>query len=293
MALHRGAGYPSSLQHGRHDEAALKKWSAKSSLIHPGLLAQATSFKLVSEHFDVLPKPLTGDLPGLLGIEVGIRRCVACLLQPREGVARQPDALLDQSEVLGQPLEPAKKIDTVFTLPIRDERVLRSEVSVCLLIAYRRNRRDEVRERHPRHEGIKPSEAVRHPGSNRPICVPVDLTANLVAIAGHEPIPRVTNERKRKEARKEPPGVAGGHRRRRPLDAVGVAARRPETDAKDLCKSRLDACAGDLRYLNVDSAIRRKQDRVNLVPQGHSSRVITPYLSDRSVELMISQRRVR
>jgi hypothetical protein len=112
---------------------------------------------------------------------------------------------LDQSEVLGQPLETAKKIDADFTLLIREERVLRSEVSVYILIAYRRNRRDKVSERHPRNEDVKPSEAVRYPRSNRPIRVPVNLPSNLVAIAGHEPIPRITNERKRKEARKEPP----------------------------------------------------------------------------------------
>src|SRR5262245_9110882 len=145
--------------------------------------------ELVSKHIDVLPKPLTDDLPGLLGIEVGIPRCVTCLLQPRELVARQPDARLDQSEVLGQPLETAKKIDTDFPLPIRDERVLRSEVAVCLLIAYRRNRRDEGSERHPRHEGVKPREAVRYPRANRTIRVTVYLTSHLVAIAGHESIP--------------------------------------------------------------------------------------------------------
>src|SRR5262249_22791121 len=76
-------------------------------------------------------------------------------------------------------------------------------------------------------------------------------------------------ERKRKEARKEPPRGTGGPLRRRPRDAVGVTARRPETDAKDRCKSRLDACACDLRCLDVDSAIRRQQDRVNLVTQGY------------------------
>src|SRR5262249_28340808 len=102
-----------------------------------------------------------------------------------------------------------------------------------------------------------------------PIRVPVHLTANLVAIAGHEPIPRVAHERKRKEAWKEPPGVTGGPRHRRPLDAVRVTARRPETDAKDLGQRRLDAGACDLWCLNVDSAIRRKHDRVHLVPQGH------------------------
>jgi hypothetical protein len=77
--------------------------------------------ELVSEHFDVLPKPLIGDLPGLVIIKVGMPRCVACLLKPREIIARKPDSLLDKSEVLGQPLETAKKIDADFTLLIREK----------------------------------------------------------------------------------------------------------------------------------------------------------------------------
>src|SRR5262245_34897483 len=78
-------------------------------------------------------------------------------LKPREFVARKPDSLPDKSEVLGQTLKTANKIDADFTLLIRDESVLRSEVSVRILIAYRRHRHDEVSERHAWNEGVKPS----------------------------------------------------------------------------------------------------------------------------------------
>src|SRR5262245_3246686 len=113
--------------------------------------------ELISEDFDILPKSITGDLPGLVTIKVGIPRCGACLLKPREFIARKPDSLLDKSEVLGQTLKTANKIDADFTLLIRDESVLRSEVSVCIFIAYRRYRHDEVSERHAWNEGVKPS----------------------------------------------------------------------------------------------------------------------------------------
>src|SRR2546426_11029920 len=52
--------------------------------------------------------------------------------------------------------------------------------------------------RHIRHEGVKPSKTVRYSGSSRKIRVTVNLTTNLVAIAGHESIPGITNERERK-----------------------------------------------------------------------------------------------
>src|SRR5262245_66266405 len=100
--------------------------------------------ELISEDFDILPKSITEHLPGLVTIKVGIPRCGECLLKPREFVARKPDSLLDKSEVLGQPLKTANKIDADFTLLIRDESVLRSEVSVRILIAYRRHRHDEI-----------------------------------------------------------------------------------------------------------------------------------------------------
>src|SRR5262245_21984618 len=105
------------------------------ALTTSGMTSVSGHPKLVSEHCDVLPKPLSGDLLGLVGIKVGIPHCVACLLQPRKHVARQPDTLLDQPEVLGQPLDTAKKIDADITLLISDERVLRAEVSVSIRIA--------------------------------------------------------------------------------------------------------------------------------------------------------------
>src|SRR5262245_66573620 len=76
--------------------------------------------ELISEDFDILPKSITEHLPGLVTIKVGIARCGARLLKPREFVARKPDSLLDKSEVLGQPLKTANKIDADFTLLIRD-----------------------------------------------------------------------------------------------------------------------------------------------------------------------------
>ena len=124
-----------------------------------------------------------------------------------------------------QVLEAADEIDANVALIGHDESRLRSEVFIGFGVWDRGYGFDEFAKRHVGKERVEACETIGNTWADGRTSKSVDLPPNLVAIARHEPIPWVPDERKRIRTWIQGPAFGFGCLwRARKVDEVGIPA---------------------------------------------------------------------